>query len=202
MHLFDVPLTARACLRRIYRLQIAAMISNLKRELLFGLVGVCAIAFIAGCTSSKPQPGMVETNPVPVAMPPPTPPPTNAWPVQISKPRPPADASDNMTSNILAWDAVAKEYQARPGETNAPFTFSLTNISPERVIIYDTSTTCDCTVAQLPSKPWTLAPGVGGQIHATLDLRGKIGAVTNYVIVFTSKGNRLLTVKATLPKPW
>jgi hypothetical protein len=104
-----------------------------------------------------------------------------------------------MASNILAWDAVAKEYQGRPGETNAPFTFSLTNISPERVMIYDTSTTCDCTVAQLPSKPWTLAPGGGGQIHATLDLRGKTGAVTNYVIVFTSKGNRLLTVKATLP---
>ena len=173
------------------------MISNLKRQIIFVLAGVCVIAFIAGCTSSKPQPRKAETNPVPVSTPPP--PPTNAWPVQISKPRPAADGSDNMASNILAWDAVAKEYQARPGETNASFTFSLTNISPERVMIYDTSTTCDCTVAQLPSKPWTLAPGGGGQIHATLDLRGKTGAVTNYVIVFTSKGNRLLTVKATLP---
>ena len=113
----------------------------------------------------------------------------------VSHPRPPADAAANMAANILTWDAVAKEYQARSGETNAPFTFSLTNASPERVMIYDTSTTCDCTVAQLPSKPWTLAPGAGGQIHASLDLRNRTEAVTNYVIVFTSKGNRLLTVK-------
>jgi Protein of unknown function (DUF1573) len=176
------------------------MISSLKREMFFGLVGVCVIAFIAGCTSTKPQPGKVAANPVPVPTPA-APPTTNAWPVQISKPRPAADGSDNMTSNILAWDAVTEEYRARPGETNAPFTFSLTNVLTERVIIYDTSTTCDCTVAQLPSKPWTLAPGGGGHIHATLDLRGKTGAVTNYVIVFTSKGNRLLTVKAILPKP-
>lgn len=173
------------------------MISNLKREIFLSVAGVCMIAFIAGCTGTKPKPSKVEANPV--LIPTPAPAPTNGWPVQISKPRPAADGSDNMTSNILAWDAVAKEYRARPGETNAPFTFSLTNVSPERLIIYDTSTTCDCTVAQLPSKPWTLAPGGGGQIQASLDLRGKTGAVTNYVIVFTSKGNRLLTVKATLP---
>ena len=107
-----------------------------------------------------------------------------------------------MAANILAWDSVAKTYAAKAGETNAPYTFTVTNVSTEQVMIYDTSTTCDCTVAQLPSKPWTLAPGVGGQIRATLDLRNRTTeAVTNYVIVFTSKGNRLLTVKATLPKP-
>lgn len=106
-----------------------------------------------------------------------------------------------MAAGIFAWDAVAKEYQARPGEISAPFVFNLTNTSPERVTIYDTSTTCDCTVAQLPTKPWTLAPGGGGQIQASLDLRNRTGeAVTNYVIVFTSKGNRLLTVRALLPR--
>lgn len=155
---------------------------------------------MAGCKTETSRPKKTYRE-VSTPIPPPAPPQTNLPPSQVSHPKPPAEAADNLAPNILAWDSVAKEYRAKIGETNAPFTFSLTNISPERVMIYDTSTTCDCTVAQLPSKPWTLAPGTGGQIHASLDLRGKIGAVTNYVIVFTSKGNRLLTVKATLPAP-
>ena len=137
------------------------MISNLKREIIFGLGGLCALAFIAGCTSSKPQPATVETKPAPIVTPPP-PPPTNNLPVQFSRPRPAADGSDNMAANILVWDGVSKEYHAKVGETNASFTFSLTNVSPERVVIYTTESTCDCTVAQLPSTPWPLAPGVGG----------------------------------------
>ena len=178
------------------------MISNFKREMILGLAGLALLVFIAGCKSSKPQP-TIETTPAPVSIPAPAPPPVdNAIPPPVSRPRPPADASDNMAENILAWDAVAKEYQAGIGETNAPFTFTVMNVSPEQVLIYDTSTTCECTIAQLPSKPWTLAPGSSGEIRATLDLRNRTTeAVTNYVIVFTSKGNRLLTVKGILPKP-
>ena len=105
-----------------------------------------------------------------------------------------------MATNLLAWDAVWKECQARPGDTNASFTFSLTNVSVEPVVIYDTSTTCDCSVARLPENPWVVLPEGTGRIQATVDLRGRVGAVTNYVIVFTSKGNRLLTTKTVLPK--
>ena len=84
-----------------------------------------------------------------------------------------------MATNILAWDAVTKEYHAKPGETNAPFFFSMTNMSSGPVVIYDTSTSCDCTVASLPSKPWTVQSGGGGKIQASIDLIGKIGIVTN-----------------------
>src|ERR1019366_5042827 len=122
-------------------------------------------------------------------------------PPMVSHPRPPTAASDNMASNILAWDAVTKETQASVGATNATFTFHLKNVSAAPLTIYDTSTTCDCTLAQLPSKPWTLAPGADGMIHATLDLHGRTSPVTNYVIVFTSKGNRLLTVTGIPAKP-
>jgi hypothetical protein len=168
------------------------------QKFIFGLAVVCALALAAGCKTTATKKN-IERTPVPAPTPPSAPLQTNLPPSQVSHPKPPAEAADNMAPNILAWDSVAKKYHAKIGETNAPFTFSVTNVSPERVMIYDTSTTCDCTVAQLPSKPWTLAPGAGGQIHASLDLRNRIGAVTNYVIVFTSKGNRLLTVTATLP---
>ena len=177
------------------------MIFNFKRGIIFHLAGIGAVAFIAGCAHPKPQPPKTADVTPPIEMPAPAPAPTNNPALPLSHPRPPADAADNMAANILKWDAVAQEYQARPGETNAPFTFSLTNISTERVMIFDVSTTCDCTVAQLPAKPWTLAPGAGGQIHASLDMRNRTDAMTNYVIVFTSKGNRLLTVKGVPAKP-
>jgi hypothetical protein len=168
------------------------------------VICLCLLAAIAGCTSSRPArkttPAAEETNSLSVPAQPSLPA-ADTVRVLPPRPRPPADAADNMASNILAWDAVWKEYRARQGETNASFTFGLTNVSPEQVTIYDTSTTCDCSVAQLPASPWVLPPNGAGQIHATVDLRGRIGAVTNYVIVFTSKGNRLLTTKATLPEP-
>jgi len=103
-----------------------------------------------------------------------------------------------MAPNILAWNTLAEEYHAKPGEISAPFTFALTNVSSGTVVIYDTSTTCDCTVASLPSKPWNLPSGGTGEIHATIDLSKKSDTVTNQIIVFTSQGNRRLFVKAFL----
>lgn len=176
------------------------MILHGKSEMIFRFTTAGLFLVLAGCISPQPPPAKSEPPAVPsVAVVPP--PAMNPAPLQVSRPRPAADASDNMAANILEWDAVARSYQAAAGETNASFTFRLTNVSPERVLIYDTSTTCDCTVAQLPSKPWTLAPGAGGEIRATLDLQGRTGAVTNYVIVFTSKGNRLLTVTGIPARP-
>jgi len=106
-----------------------------------------------------------------------------------------------MASNLIAWDAVNKLYLPAHGDTNAPFTFNLTNVSPENIVIYATDTSCDCTVAKLPATPWTLLPGGHGQIQADIDLRGKTGTSTNWVVVFTSKGNKLLQMKTVIPPP-
>jgi len=119
--------------------------------------------------------------------------------LQPGRVRLPPDSGDNMSSNILAWDATEKIYHARPGDLHAPFTFSLTNVSATPVIIYDTSTTCDCTVASLPSKPWTVPSGGTGQIEATMDIHNKIGTVTKEIIVFTSRGNKRLKVTVVVP---
>jgi len=111
----------------------------------------------------------------------------------------PPDSGDNMKPNILAWDATEKSYHARPGDPYAPFNFSLTNVSSGPVIIYDTSSTCDCTVAKLPSKPWVVASGGTGQIEVKMDLHNKIGTVSKEIVVFTSKGNRRLKVTVVVP---
>jgi hypothetical protein len=145
---------------------------SLKRCVVATLTGL-SLALIAGCGTPK----------APAAKPPAAP-----------------DTGDTMEPNILAWDAVSKEYHAHSGEKIAPFSFSLTNVTPRQVVIYDTQTSCDCTVAKLPSQPWIIPSGGSGKIDATIDLAGKTGTVTNFVIVFTSQGNRRLNVKAILPR--
>lgn len=89
-------------------------------------------------------------------------------------------------SNLLAWDSIHKEYTCKPGEKSANFTFSVTNVSARDVIILRTQTTCGCTVAKLPSEPWVLAPGTGGQLGVTVDLTGKMGTVRKGVLVVVS----------------
>ncbi len=157
--------------------------------------GLC-LTLIAGCKTAKPEatpapattPPVVETNkpaPAPTPMP--------------AHPTAPSNSNDSMATNILAWDSTSKEYFAQPGEKFALFTFSLTNVSTRPIVIYDTQTSCDCTVAKLPSQPWTIPSGGTGEIGASINLSNKTGIVTNYVIVFTSRGNRQLNVKATVP---
>jgi len=156
-----------------------------------------SLAFMQGCKSGDPYPEpttVTVTKPV-VQMSKPTPPAAS----MPTHPTAPSNSNDSMEPHILAWDSVSKEYFANPGEKLAPFSFSFTNVSPRAVVIYDTETSCDCTVATLPSHPWTIPSGGTGTIGATINLSNKVGVVTNYVIVETSQGNRKLNVKATVP---
>jgi cytochrome c553 len=104
-----------------------------------------------------------------------------------------------IADSILAWDAPTKDYMAKLGEVEARFTFNVTNVSSGEVVIHSVSTSCGCTVAQLPSVPWVLAPGSNGQIHATMNLAGKIGNVTKALTINSDKGQRTLLVRASIP---
>lgn len=162
---------------------------SVKRVISAGWIALLSLAIFAGCKGA----GQKNETATPVV------------PQSVSSNFPPKaaqvpDSGDNMASNILTWDAREKVYHAKLGETNAPFTFNLKNVSAGPVLIYDTSTSCDCTVASLPAKPWTLQSGDTGKIEAAIDLSKKSpGEVTNSIIVFTSQGNRRLWVKAIVP---
>lgn len=111
---------------------------------------------------------------------------------------PPIPAPD---PNALKWDAESKEYHAKPGETSSAFTFIVTNVSNYEVAINKLSTSCGCTVAQLPTTPYKLQPGSNVSLSVSMDLQGKFGAVTKTVSVDTSAGFKSLLVKSIIPQP-
>jgi len=117
-------------------------------------------------------------------------PPANVAPV----PKPPS-----QPATYLAWDAESKEYSAKPGEPSAHFTFNLTNVSKEVVLINSVRTSCGCTVAQLPEQPLHLAPGTNGPINVTVNLAGKSGTIMKSVTVDSTAGVKSLLVRVNIP---
>ncbi|MBI4663452.1 MAG: DUF1573 domain-containing protein [Verrucomicrobia bacterium] len=105
------------------------------------------------------------------------------------------------TGQSVVWDAMSKRYDAQKGETNALFTFGVTNISPAEVVVNAVRTSCGCTIAKVPPLPWRLPPGAHGQIEVKVDLRGKFGLLSKIVSVDTSAGLSLLTVNVNIPQP-
>ena len=103
--------------------------------------------------------------------------------------------------NALKWDAETKEYNAKPGEANAPFTFTVTNVSQTTVAITSLRTSCGCTVAQLPTTPYNLEPGSNVLINVSMNLAGKSGSVTKTVNVDSSVGSKVLLVRVNVPAP-
>ena len=131
----------------------------------------------------------------------PVPPATNASNYRpIIRVAPPANAVPVVNRpESFAWDTVVKDYQAKAGETEAKFTFALTNVSKESVTIESVHTSCGCTAAKLPQTPWVLAPGDHGEIGVTVDLHGKFGLISKTATVYSSVGQIMLTVRIVIP---
>ena len=122
---------------------------------------------------------------------------TPVAPGTFAQPRLPAGIS---ATDALSFDAKEKVVNVKTGEAEAKFTFAVTNISKEVVTVLSVHTSCGCTAARLPSTPWVLNPGEGGEIGATMNLAGKFGTVTKTVTVVSSSGSVPLLVKAILPQ--
>ena len=106
-----------------------------------------------------------------------------------------------MGTNILAWDSETKDYNVKPGEMQAQFTFYFTNVSQTNVVIANALASCGCTVPKMPQLPWTNAPGASGEIPVTMNLAGKSGVVWKTITVNTDHGQKILNVKAIIPPP-
>lgn len=119
-------------------------------------------------------------------------------PIAARAQTPPA-SSDG--SKVLAWDADTKEANPKPNEPVARFTFSVTNLTDQEIIIKDAKPSCGCTEATLPSKPWHLAAHSNGVINVGVNLAGKSGTLFKWVDVFyASNATKRLNLKVVLPE--
>jgi mono/diheme cytochrome c family protein len=158
---------------------------------LVGLLGACLAGFSIGLSrAAEAGPATAPTN-SPASVPRPSP-----VPIPAVQPAPGA-----TVDNFLKWDADTKQVTVPNGTAEAHFTFYLTNVSPETVTILGASGTCFCTVAKLPDLPWKIAPGAGGEINVTMDVRSKSGTIPKGVTVSTDKGVKSLSVSTTILPP-
>jgi hypothetical protein len=109
--------------------------------------------------------------------------------------------ADSSAPEALKWDAESKQHTPKAGETTAAYQFTATNTSKQEVSINALRTSCGCTVAQLPTTPYKLAPGSNVTISVSLDFAGKQGQITKAVTVESSAGSKTLLVVANLPQP-
>jgi len=99
----------------------------------------------------------------------------------------------------LTLDAAVKEYTVKPGEESVGFTFAVKNISTKEIVINQVRTSCGCSIARLPSQPWKLAPGEGGNIQLTVDVRGKTGELIKTATIDTATSFKEMTFKVNIP---
>lgn len=101
----------------------------------------------------------------------------------------------------LEWDALEKSYTAKVGEGEAVFSFNLKNVSDHPIEIVRTATSCHCTVAEAPRKPWIVAPGASEQLRVVVDLTSRRGFLNKTIYVETSEGEESLLVHVEVPPP-
>ncbi|MFM8620164.1 MAG: DUF1573 domain-containing protein [Opitutaceae bacterium] len=109
-------------------------------------------------------------------------------------PSPPA-----LDDPALVPERTEQSYEAQPGEVEIVFTFRLRNVSPQPVVVTDVKTSCGCTVARMPARPWIIAPGRTEELKLAFDMRGRSGLQTKTAVVETERGRRLLTMNIRIP---
>jgi mono/diheme cytochrome c family protein len=118
----------------------------------------------------------------------------------VTAPLQPAVANVPLTN--LTFDALTQEYHAQPGETEARFTFTVTNVSDVAVHVLTITASCSCTKAQMPRTPWIISPHTTEQFHATMQLAGKPpGDNTKYLTISSTNGVKVVYAKAHIPLP-
>ena len=103
------------------------------------------------------------------------------------------------TGPTLVFSPETNQCDAKPEDTSVPFTFYVTNVWTNPIVIESVHASCHCTTATLPAIPWVLYPGQGGPINASVELDGQEGLVVKVLTFFTSVGDKYVTLQVSVP---
>ncbi|HEX3798689.1 MAG TPA: DUF1573 domain-containing protein [Verrucomicrobiae bacterium] len=95
----------------------------------------------------------------------------------------------------LEWESPSQTNHAKADDVTARFVFKVRNISKHEVVIEDLKTSCGCTIAQLPTHPWRIAPKESTQFEAIVDLRGKYGDLFKEIDVISTNAPAKLNLE-------
>jgi cytochrome c553 len=109
-------------------------------------------------------------------------------------------APGSPTISPLIWDSSSKEAFPAPGQPSADFVFKVNNPTGSEIDIQNVTTTCGCTVAKIPSRPWPLAAHTNDSMTISVNLTAKTGTFSKGITVW-SQGyqNQILTVRVHMP---
>ncbi len=79
---------------------------------------------------------------------------------------------------VLSWQPQNPVHQVVPGEVGARFTFTAKNLTDSDAVILDVRPSCDCTTAEMPSRPWHIKAHETGKLEVIMDLRDKVFPTT------------------------
>ncbi|HXE41621.1 MAG TPA: DUF1573 domain-containing protein [Candidatus Baltobacteraceae bacterium] len=110
--------------------------------------------------------------------------------------------NDALPDGIFAWNTLMATTNVTTDQDKVFFSFSFTNVSPDKVAIVRVQPSCGCTTADLPPLPWVIAKGAGGTIPVTMDVAGKQGVLFKSINIVTDKGSKDVYLRVTVdPAP-
>jgi cytochrome c553 len=106
----------------------------------------------------------------------------------------------NAAAGPLVWDSPDQTNRVNESDVSAHFTFKVRNTSTNEVIIDDVKPSCGCTVANLPCRPWRLAPKESSQFEVLVDLRDKFGTLVKQIAILSATAPTNLMTTVIMPE--
>ena len=143
---------------------------KLRRVCLFALAGIISLAVGAFAAGMKSTNGVVASPEVYV---------------------PSASQMDQpLPDGVFDWNSLIQSTNADSDLTQVHFVVGFTNVSSNKVEILDVKPSCGCTTADLPERPWMIAPGTVEKLPVTINIESKFGTLFKSVHVVTDKGSK------------
>lgn len=113
----------------------------------------------------------------------------------------PALVPGKMILTNLVFDSETQIYHATADDTQASFTFKVTNVSDVPVHILSIPPSCSCTHAEMPQTPWIIPPHTNEVLHVTMQINKLPLENQKYVTILATNGTKQLWVKSIRPAP-